>query len=157
MTYHETIIDLIHHILSQGKEYLNMIDTRNAYDKLLRNYHQVNAAGQVVYRNNRAKEFYRFSQAAWKLGDVKKCYYEHLVPVKLMKGKLSKLIDENKVSKNAIATILNSNEIVVITKEEAKQIDKKHKTELPKSGKDRLMEYNIPIAPKTVNNSIFKL
>jgi hypothetical protein len=44
MTYHETIIGLIHHILSQGKEYLNMIDTRNAYDKLLRNYHQVNAA-----------------------------------------------------------------------------------------------------------------
>ncbi len=157
MTYHETIIDLIYHILSQGKEYLNMIDTRNAYDKLLRNYHQVNAAGQVVYRNNRAKEFYRFSQAAWKLGNVKKCYYEHLVPVKLMKGKLAELIEENKVSKNTIAAILNSNEIVVITKEEANKIDKNHKTELPESGKDRLMEYDIPIELETERNSIFKL
>lgn len=156
MNYHETIIDLIHHILSQGKEYLSMIDTRNAYNKLLRNYHQVNAAGQVVYRNNRAKEFYRFSQSAWKLGDVKKCYYEHLVPVKLMKGKLAELIVENKVSKNAIADILNKNEIVVLTRDEAKNIDKKHKITLPESGHDRIMEYNIDIEPTTENNSILK-
>lgn len=55
MTYHETVIGVIHHILSQGSGYLKMIDTRSAYNKFLRNYHQVNLNGEVVYRNNRAK------------------------------------------------------------------------------------------------------
>lgn len=156
MTYHETIIDLIHHILSQGSEYLKMIDTRNAYDKLLRNYHQVNSNGEVVYRNNRAKSHYRFSVKAWKINDVKKCYYEHLIPVKLMKQELKVLIDSANINRQAIAAILNKNEIVVLTRGEAKRIDKKHKTTLPKSSHDRIVEYNIAIEPTTQNNSIFK-
>jgi hypothetical protein len=156
MTYHETVIDVIHHILSKGSGYLKMIDTRNAYDKLLRNYHQVNSNGEVVYRNNRAKSHYRFSVDAWGINDVKKCYYEHLIPVKLMKQELKALIDSANISRQAIAEILNKNEIVVLTRDEAKKMDKKHKSCLPDSGKDRVTEYTISIEPKTKDNSIFK-
>lgn len=156
MTYHETVIDVIHHILSKGSGYLKMIDTRNAYDKLLRNYHQVNLNGEVVYRNNRAKSHYRFSVEAWKINDVKKCYYEHLIPVKLMKQELKALIDSANINRQAIAAILNNNEKVVLTRDEAQNIDKKHKTCLPDSGKDRVTEYTISIEPKTKDNSIFK-
>jgi hypothetical protein len=157
MTYHETIIDLIFHILSQGKEYLNLIGTRNAYDKLLRNYHQVNAAGYIVYRNNRAKEYYRFSKKAWQPGNSQPCYYEHLIPIKIMKEELAQLIDKEMVSISAIRAILEKNEIVVITKDEARMINKKHKSTIPNSGKDRLIEHNITMAPKTKKNSIWKI
>lgn len=156
MNYHETIIDLIYYTLSQGEKYLSMIDKRNAYDKLIRNYHQVNYKGMVVYRNKRARNYYRFSEAAWKKRKQNKLYYEHLIPVKLMKEKLKELILINSVTKENIKAILNENEIVVLIREEASKIDKKHKTTLPNSGKDRLMEYGIIIEPKTEKNSIFR-
>lgn len=45
MTYHEAIIDLIKHILQQGDVYVSLLDSGNAYDKIIRNYHQFNHKG----------------------------------------------------------------------------------------------------------------
>lgn len=154
-TYHETIIDLIYYILSKGETYLEFIDTRNAYDKIIRNYHQVNSNGVSVYRNNRSKMFYRCSEKAYKETETSNLYFEHLVPIKLLKEQLKSLIITEELTKVRIKNILDSSEMVLITKEEAKIIDEKHKTSLPKSNKNRLEEYGIKIAKDTQNNSIF--
>jgi hypothetical protein len=50
MNYHEAIIDLVHYILNNGETYLKQIDSGNAFDKILRNYHQFNLNGDKVYR-----------------------------------------------------------------------------------------------------------
>jgi len=42
MAYHETIIDLIHYFFSKGEEYYSLVDSGNAFNKILRNYHQFN-------------------------------------------------------------------------------------------------------------------
>lgn len=154
-TYHETVIDLIYYILNKGVKYLNFIDTRNAYDKLIRNYHQVNSEGIVVYRNSRSKQFYRCSESAWKETEKSKLYYEHLVPVKILKTELRNLIGTDSLSKAKIKEIMDSSEIVLITSEEARTIDAVHKTTLPASNKCRLEEYDIKIAEETRNNTIF--
>ena len=87
MKYHEVIIDLIHYILNQPEAYIDRLDSGNAYDKILRNYHQFNYEGEKVYRNKkRIKEYYRFTKQAWRSGRLAaNLYYEHLIPVAIMK------------------------------------------------------------------------
>lgn len=157
MKYHDVIIDLICYILNQGEAYLFKIDSGNAFDKILRNYHQFNYNGEKVYRNlSRMEEHYRFSKNAWEnRANKKNLYFEHLVPIKLIKSDLKDLILESQVSPNNIRSILDDTEIVVITRKEAKRIDKFHKTTVPKSGNDRLKENNILIAEETRNNNLF--
>lgn len=157
MKYHEAIVDLIYYILSNGNDFLNLIDSGNAYDKIIRNYHQFNSKGKKVYRNKSLMiKHYRFSVDAWnKVDDKKDLYFEHVYPVKLIKKELKSLILGENVSKTKIRYILDKSEIVVITREEAKLIDKKFKDSIPFNGNDRLQEMNIEIYSKTINNSIF--
>lgn len=155
MTYHETIIDLIYHILNGGVEYLKNIDKGNAYDKIIRNYHQFNSNGDKCYRNKKSKDFYKFSDTAW-TANKKDWYYEHLIPVKLIKEKLNKLIDDRQVSKENICQILNETEFVVITKEEAKKVDAfpKNKIDIAKDGRTRLEVVGIMIHPESKKNNL---
>ena len=51
--YHDTIIDLIFYILSKDNNYIKNINKGNAFDKIIRNYHQFNGAGEKVYRNKK--------------------------------------------------------------------------------------------------------
>lgn len=157
MKYHDAIIDLICHILNQGKEYQERIDSGNAFNKILRNYHQFNSKGEKVYRTlSRMEKHYRFSESAWlKRKNKKKLYFEHLTPVKMIKCELLKLIKEERVSPSNIKSILDKTEIVVITKEEAITIDSKYRTTIPENGNDRLTENNISIAEQTMDNNLF--
>lgn len=157
MQYHDTLINLIDYILNQGEDFLTNIDSGNSYSKILRNYHQFNFQGKKVYKNlSQMEKHYRFSESAWKNRlNKKELYFEHLTPVKMIKIDLKTLILENQVSPNNIRTILDKTEIVVITRKEAKKIDKLHKTTIPKSGNDRLIEYDILIAEETRNNNLF--
>lgn len=158
MKYHDVIVNLITYILNQGREYLYHIDSGNAYDKIIRNYHQFNFRGDKVYRKvERMQKHYRFSESAWrKRKNLKLLYFEHLIPVKEVKLKLEALIDEsNVVSSTNVKKILSITEIVVITREEASKVDKIYKTEQPNSGNDRLTELGINIEPLTQNNSLW--
>ncbi len=155
-SYHDTILDLILYILSNGHEYLRNVDSGNAYDKILRNYHQFNINGEKVYRNiDLMKNHYRFTKEAWKNKEnIKKLYFEHLVPLKIIKKDLCELIGKS-ISKEIIKSILNKTEIVVLTREQATLLDEKYKSDIPNEGIDRLQIMNYQIEPDTERNSIF--
>ena len=156
--YHETVVDLIAYILSNGYDYLYNIDSGNAYDKILRNYHQFNINGDKVYRNiSLMKCHYRFTKEAWTHCDnLDELYFEHLVPLKIIKENLQELIGRN-IEKENIHSILNKTEIVVLTKSQATLLDKKFKSNIPKDGMDRLQIMKYQIEPCTEKNSIFIL
>lgn len=159
MKYHDAIIDLIYYILKQGKTYLDYIDSGNAYDKIIRNYHQFNSKGEKVYRSKiLMKQYYRISEKAWDcLNNNSEIYFEHVYPVKLIKEELKSLIDKNIVTKENIKYILDKTEIVVITKSEAKILDEMYKDSTPINGNDRLTEMNIIIKEETEQNNLFRM
>jgi|688.fasta_scaffold682942_2 hypothetical protein len=156
MPYHEAIIDLIKFILLRGKEFVSLIDSGNAYDKILRNYHQFNIKGEKVYRNKKLMQrHYRFSENAWlNKNDIDKLYFEHLYPVKLIKRELNEL---NTIDNENIKRIIDKTEIIVILKDESKKIDAVYKDDIPQNGKNRLEFFDIKIHFETKNNNLFKV
>jgi hypothetical protein len=156
MTYHESIIDLISYILKQGKPYLDFIDSGNAYDKIIRNYHQFNYEGKKVYRNKTLiRIHYRISKEAYnKINDFSSIYFEHVYPVKLLKEEL-RMLQKGTVTHEKIKLIMNKSEIVVLTREQAKKIDIYYKDKIPENGNDRLQEMKIEIHGLTKNNNLF--
>lgn len=159
MNYHEAIIDLVYYILNNGESFLKQIDSGNAFDKILRNYHQFNLNGDKVYRKtSKMSLHYRYSENAWMSKDkLDNLYFEHLVPLKITKEKLLELIKTGKVSHESIKAILDENEIVVITRNEQKIVDapENFKSSLPEGNIDRLSAVGIKIAGETKNNSLF--
>ena len=159
MNYHFAIIDLVHYILKNGELYLRFIDSGNAFDKILRNYHQFNLNGDKVYRRiSKMSLHYRYSENAWKSKDkLDDLYFEHLVPLKITKEKLLDLIKTSKVSHEQVKAILDENEIVVITRNQQKIVDAREnfKSSLPEGNIDRLSAVGIKIAEETKNNSLF--
>jgi hypothetical protein len=157
-TYHKSIIELISFILRKGNEYLIDIDSGNAYDKILRNYHQINFRGEKVYRNiSLMQTNYRFTKEAWKnKGDLKELYFEHLIPIRIIKDDLRNIIGTD-FTDDDIRSILDKTEIVVITRNQAKQLDMKFKSSLPDNGINRLQSMNYEVEEQTENNSIFEL
>lgn len=153
MGYHDSIIDLLSYIIGKGKDYLKLIDSGNAYDKIIRNYHQFNSKGERVYRSRkRGVSHYRYSEAAWrKRNDIKSLYYEHLYPVKLVKEELKTTNGD----KEQIRSILDKTEIVVLTKAEARKVDGYYKDSMPKDGRSRLEVAKIKMSKHTQDNSLF--
>jgi hypothetical protein len=156
MSYHEAIIELIRFILESGEDYVLLIDSGNAYDKTLRNYHQFNYNGEKVYRNLKLmRTHYKFSKNAWKFNtDLSKLYFEHLYPIKLIKEELLQL-QKNEKLPILIKNILHKTEIIVITREEAASINKTYKDSMPKNGLNRLEAMEIEIEVQTKNNTLF--
>jgi hypothetical protein len=157
MTYHDTIIDLVHHILSKGIEYYKNVDSGNAFDKILRNYHQFNLNGEKVYRRKtKMTQHYRYSENAWKSkNNISELYFEHLIPLKITKEKLQELITSGNVSHEAVKSILDENEIIVITRVEQNKIDKHYKSSVPDNKVDRLTAVGIRIEEQTNLNRLF--
>jgi len=157
-TYHNSIIELIAFILRKGHEFLSDIDSGNAYDKIIRNYHQFNIKGEKVYRNiTLMQTHYRYTQEAWqKRREIKELYSEHLVPLKVIKKDLQNLIGTN-FTREDIKMILDKTEIAVLTRQQAKLLDERYKSDLPSDGKSRLaiMKYEIEVI--TERNSIFRI
>ena len=154
MNYHNVIIDLLHYILNKPDEYRVYLESGNAYDKIIRNYHQFNYKGEKVYRNkNRILNHYRFTEDAWKVRNkMTSLYYEHLIPIKIIKDDL---IKSNKTIQS-ITKILNDNEIIVLTKSQALELDKEYKSTIPKNGISRLDIMNYKIEQSTQNNTLWK-
>lgn len=136
MNFHEARIDLLRYILNKGPKYLKMIEKRNAYDKLIRNYHQSSSEGLQLYGNKRAKgqlvhsidalaiieKHKRFKEAQ------KNLWYEHSVPIKIIRNKLEQLAIEAEkksfeIKDQDVKQILDCTSLVVITKKERDKID----------------------------------
>ena len=138
-SYHQTIIDIVFYILSNGTEYVKNINKGNAFDKIIRNYHQFNVLGEKVYRNKtRIIKYYRFTNDAYDeyiQNNITNLYYEHLIPVSIIKQQLFEL---NDINKESIKKILNRNEIIILTKSQAKILDKIYKSTVPVKYSDRM-------------------
>jgi len=154
MNYHTVIIDLLHYILNKPDEYRVYLESGNAYDKIIRNYHQFNYKGEKVYRNKkRIQAYYKFTEEAWEMRNkMTNLYYEHLIPVKIIKYNL---INSDKTIQS-ITNILNKNEIIVLTKVQAVELDKKYKSTIPENGISRLEIMNYKIERLTKNNTLWK-
>lgn len=153
MTHQDAIADLVVYILKNGEGYLNLIKKGNAYDKIIRNFHQFNSAGKKVSGNKRARLHYKFSVSAWK-SDKTQWYFEHLVPIKMIKEKLSELINSDNITSKKVKEILNLTEYVVITKEEARLINRKYKSSVPINGLSRLQVCKIEIHSQSLKNTL---
>ena len=155
MTHREAIRDLITHIVNQGLAYVELIDKGNAFDKIIRNYHQFNSAGQKVSSNKRSKDHYKFSVAAWQ-APKQVWYWEHLVPIAIIKEELKALADKGFSFPNQVELVLEKTEYVVITKSEAKHLDSYYKSTLPENGQSRLEAVGIEYHPDSLGNKLWE-
>jgi hypothetical protein len=76
-------------------------------------------------------------------------------PLNISKDKLQDLIKTGKVSHKMIKTILDENEIVLITRVEQNKIDKHYKSSVPDNKVDRLTAVEIKIEEQTLLNRLF--
>ena len=158
MTHQEGIIHCLVAILSQNKEVIRAFCRGNPFDKLLRSYDEFNALGEPLYKAERAKNHYKMSVSAYESGlKVKELYGEHRIPLSVIRGRLL----DSDGSYEAVANILLENEVILITKEEAKVIDRAvskgglgFRSSLPADGSCRLQAAKISIAPATFSNKL---
>jgi hypothetical protein len=102
-------------------------------------------------------QHYRYSENAWTYkNDIENLYFEHLYPVKLIKSDLSALLGSEILAAD-IKQILDKTEIVVLSRDEAKSLDKIYKDKMPENGKNRLEVMGINIQDETKNNSLFTI
>ena len=158
MTHQESICRVIHVILNSEGAIIDGFCRGNPFDKLLRSHDEFNAEGRSLYRNDRGSQHYKYSVAAFKSNlKASKLYGEHRIPLKLIKEQLL----ESGRSYEKIRTIMSSNEVVLITKEEQQYLDRKSsfgglglRSKMPKCGTDRLTFAGITIAEETLQNQL---
>ena len=164
MNYHDFLISQIQNILSHENDanFEENIKKGNFYDKLIRNYHQYNSNDIKVYRKKtRIGKHYKFTQSAYEKfsqdNKVSGLHFEHLIPIKIIK---QKLLESDKLYES-IKKILDENEIIILTKSQAKVLDKYFKSELPKHlDRITIMHEKFPnkgyeIHEDTRNNQLF--
>ena len=157
MTHQEAIIETLHRILTQKDEIVRIFSRGNPFDKLLRSYDQFTSTGLPLYKSKRGKDHYRYSRkAAESKLEASELYGEHRVPLSIIRQRLL----ECDRSVRSIKTIMESNEVVLITKEEQRLLDSKEPTGLglrstiPKCGTDRLEFANIEVAQESLGNKL---
>lgn len=154
MNHQEGIILCIVAILNQEDEVIKAFCRLDPFDKLLRSFDGLNAKGERLYKSERARTHYKMSVQAFESGlKVSELYGEHKIPLSLVKRRLL----DSDGSYEAVSKILYENEVILITKEEAKTIDGAInngglglRSSLPNNGKCRLAD--ILIAPETISN-----
>lgn len=158
MTHQEGIARCLVAILAQDDETIAAFRRGNPFDKLLRSYDEFNSAGEPLYKSERARNHYKMSVRAFQSGlSVKELYGEHRIPLSVIRARLLK----SDRSYKTISDILESNEVVLITKEEAKGLDKSIskggfglRSSLPENGKCRFEIAAIQIALETTANKL---
>ena len=130
----------------------------NPFDKLIRSFDEHSADGKPLYKKESGRKHYKMSVAAYESNKpVKELHGEHRLPVSCL---IKNLLASDRTSATVL-TLLRSNEVILITKEEARYLDSPLakggmglKMCLPKDGLCRLKAANINIAPETLNNSL---
>lgn len=158
MTHQEGIIHCLAAILGQSNEVITSFSRGNPFDKLLRSYDEFNSNGEPLYKAERARNHYKMSIRAYNSSlKVKELYGEHRIPLSVIRKRLL----ESDRTYEAISGILRENEVVLITKEEARIMDGAlHKGGLglrsimPDDGQCRLDIAQILIAPETISNKL---
>jgi hypothetical protein len=158
MTHQEAIAHCITALLAQSDEILAALRRGDALDKLLRTYDGFSASSKRLYKTERAREHYKMSVKAYHSGLlVRDLYPEHRIPLSI----ITKRLLESDRTYQSVVKILNENEVILITKEEARFIDKSAingglglRTSMPGNGICRIEMAQIQIAPETLKNHL---
>lgn len=158
MTHQESICQVIHAILKLEDMVVSGFCKGNPFDKLLRSYDEFTAEGLPLYRNDRASQHYKYSVAAYNSGKrASELYGEHRIPLKVIREQLL----ESGRSYREIFSIMKTNEVVLITKEEQQYLDRTPtagglglRSKLPPCGTDRLHFAGIEIAAETTSHKL---
>lgn len=156
MTHQEGIIRCIVAILAQEDKVVEAFCRLDPFDKLLRSFDGLNAGGERLYKSERARKHYKMSVQAAESGlRISELYPEHKIPLSIIK---KRLLDSDG-SYETVSKILFENEVILVTKEEAKRIDGAvdsgglgFRSSLPSNGECRLA--GVPIAPETLSNKL---
>lgn len=105
-----------------------------AIEKLVRSYHYWATEyerGICPYDHPRLGYFRMTPKAAHHDGSTKDLHCEHVVPVRWIVDSLMKAREQGQLNEEAVRSLMALNEIVVVTKEQAKQIDAKFRHKMP--------------------------
>lgn len=158
MSHQEALAQCITNFINQGDEIIAAVRRGDPLNKLLRTYDGFNADGKSLYQQERARKHYKMSLNACnsKL-PVKQLKPEHRIPI----SEIIKRLFASDRTFSSVKRILEENDVVLLTKEEADFIDRPLakgglglKATLPKDGRCRLEVGQIQIAPETENNSL---
>lgn len=158
MTHQEAIAHCITNFINQDDEIIKAVRRGDPLNKLLRTYDGFNAEGKALYKNERARRHYKMSVNAYNSGLlVKDLYPEHRIPLSIT---IRKLLESDRTYQS-VTKIMEENDVILVTKEEANYIDKSVangglglRTTLPKNGRCRFEEALIQIAPETLDNHL---
>lgn len=157
-THQEHIARCITAILQLDEQTVRAFCKGNPFDKLLRSFDEFAADGTPLYRREVARQHYQQSQAAYASGlPVKELYGEHRKPISCL---IRELLASDR-SESTVLRLLRQNEVVLITKEEARQLDRSKangglglKSSLPSGGNCRLQAAGILLAPETCHQHL---
>jgi hypothetical protein len=154
MTHQKHIAAVITHILALSDNVISSFRLGNPFDKLLRSYDEFTADGRPLYRRPLGRHHYKFSCAAHESGlcpSDKRLFGEHKIPLTVI---IQRLVNSDR-SLSTVEEILQSNEVVIITREEQRYLDGGGlKSRMPPNGECRLAYARIPIAPETLGNHL---
>lgn len=160
MTHQKHIAAIIAHILALPDDVIRSFCRGNAFDKLLRSYDEFTSDGRWLYRHPLGRLHYRYSRAAYASGlcaSDKKLVGEHKIPLTVI---IQRLLHSDR-SLSAVEQILQSNEVILIMKEEQQHLDGRVsaggcglKSRMPPNGHCRLAYARIEIAPETLANHL---
>ena len=130
----------------------------NPLSMLLRSFDEHNADGKPLYKKNAGRKHYKMSVAAYASDKpVKELYGEHLIPLSQIRKRL--LFSDRTVE--TVLGILRSNEVILLTKEEARYLDSPVakggmglKMCFPVDGSCRLKAAGIALAHETLSNTL---
>lgn len=157
-SHQEKIARCLAAILALDEETVQAFFKGNPADKLIRSYTEFSADGVPLYRREACKKHYRASIAAINSGlPVKELYGEHVIPISCS---IKKILSSNR-SEATVLRLLRENEVVLLTKDEARHLDRSRangglglKSSLPAEGGCRLQAAGIEIAPETLGNTL---
>jgi hypothetical protein len=158
MNHQEHIAILLTQILQLPDDTVAAFSRGNPFDKLLRSYDEFTADGRALYRQKLGRYHYRHSQAAYASGLYgRELFGEHRIPLKLIAARLK----SSDRQFHTVQAILESNEVVLITYEEARIINASIanggyalKSRMAPSDRCRLAHCGIEIAPETLGNHL---
>jgi hypothetical protein len=157
-THQQHIALIITQILALSDDTLTAFSRGNPFDKLLRSYDEFAADGKGLYRKKLGSSHYRYSKSAYSSGlSADKLFGEHRIPLKLISQQL--MNSDRKLS--TVELILRSNEVVLITDEEERQINASKikggfalRSVMAPNGGCRLAYCGIEIAPEILPNHL---
>lgn len=158
MSHQELIAKAVAGILALEPNVVAAFCRNNPMSMLLRSYDEHSADGKPLYKKESGRKHYKMSVAAYESAKhVKELYGEHLIPL----SQIRKLLLSSGRKFETVLSILRSNEVILLTKEEASYLDKPVakggmglKMTMPENGLCRLKAAGIQIHPNTLNNKL---